>query len=158
MAEGGYYGIAGNFNKLCYFAYLMEYSYLKTLASKYKCQMSEIIDKFRDNTAKNKGKWCIAYETKGGKKRCYFARYTDCKDSKNMADAVSNAAVLYGYSRNTLESRLKEKCCELCGTTESDHYEIHHVNKVKNLKGKEAWEFVSLPIEVIQEIAALQSV
>jgi len=120
--------------------------------------MSEIIDKFRDNTAKNKGKWCIAYETKGGKKRCYFARYTDCKDSKNMADAVSNAAVLYGYSRNTLESRLKEKCCELCGTTESDHYEIHHVNKVKNLKGKEAWEFVSLPIEVIQEIAALQSV
>ena len=34
-----YYGIAGNFNKLCYFAYLMEYSCPKTLASKHKCQM-----------------------------------------------------------------------------------------------------------------------
>lgn len=139
-----YYGIAGNFNKLHYFAYLMEYSCLKTLASKHKCQMSKIIDKFRDNTAESKGKWSIPYETKKGKKRCYFAKYADCKDSKNVSDTVSNAAVLYGYSRNTLENRLKEKCCELCGTTESDHYEIHHVNKVKNLKGKEAWEIAMI--------------
>lgn len=46
--------------------------------------------------------------------------------------------------KKSCENRLKEKCCELCGTTESDHYEIHHVNKVKNLKGKEAWEIAML--------------
>ena len=139
-----YYGMASNFNKLHYFAYLMEYSCLKTLASKHKCQMSKIINKFRDTAKDSKGKWSIPYETKQGKKRCYFAKYTDCKDSRNPSDIASNAAVLYGYSRNTLENRLKEKCCELCGTTESDHYEIHHVNKVKNLKGKETWEIAMI--------------
>ena len=38
--------------------------------------------------------------------------------------------------RISLESRLKAKICEVCGCTENDRYEIHHVNKVKNLKGK----------------------
>ena len=42
--------------------------------------------------------------------------------------------------RTALEQRLKAKVCELCGTTESDCYEVHHVNKLKNLKGKQAWE------------------
>ena len=50
------------------------------------------------------------------------------------------AVVEYGYSRTALEQRLKAKVCELCGTTESDCYEVHHVNKLKNLKGKQAWE------------------
>ena len=30
--------------------------------------------------------------------------------------------------------------CELCGKTDAEHYEIHHVRKVKDLKGKELWE------------------
>jgi len=135
-----YYGMASNFNKLNYFAYLMEYSCLKTLASKHKSGISKITNKFKDG----KGKWGIPYETKQGSKRCYFAKYADCKGARNPSDIISNAAVVYGYSRNTLENRLKEKCCELCGTTESDHYEIHHVNKVKNLKGKEKWEIAMI--------------
>ena len=57
--------------------------------------------------------------------------------------------VLYGrdrYSHNTtsFEERLKAKVCEVCGCTDSDSYEIHHVNKVKNLKGKADWEKVML--------------
>lgn len=56
----------------------------------------------------------------------------------------SNAAVVYGYAVNTLENRLKAKVCELCGTTESDHYEVHHINKLKNLKGKERWEIAMI--------------
>ena len=49
------------------------------------------------------------------------------------------------YARNTLENRLKAKCCELCGTSdENTSYEIHHVNKVKNLKGKEKWEMAMI--------------
>lgn len=50
----------------------------------------------------------------------------------------------YGYAVNTLENRLKAKVCELCGTTESDHYEVHHINKLKNLKGKERWEIAMI--------------
>jgi group II intron reverse transcriptase/maturase len=131
-----YYGIAGNFSKLDYFAYLMEYSCLKTLANKHKSKISKVRAMFKDGN----GGWGIPYETKTEKKRRYFAEFTDCKGETNPVDIVSNAAIVYKYSVNTLENRLKAKICELCGTTDSDHYEIHHVNKLKNLKGKQAWE------------------
>ena len=135
-----YYGMASNFCKLHYFAYLMEYSCLKTLASKHKTSLSRTIDKFNDGT----GKWGIPYETKLGSKRRYFANYADCKGKAFATDYISNAAVVYGYAVNTLENRLKAKVCELCGTTESDHYEVHHINKLKNLKGKERWEIAMI--------------
>lgn len=135
-----YYGMASNFCKLHYFAYLMEYSCLKTLASKHKTSLSKTIDKFNDGT----GKWGIPYETKLESKRRYFANYADCKGKSSSTDYISNAAVVYGYAVNTLENRLKAKVCELCGTTESDHYELHHINKLKNLKGKERWEIAMI--------------
>ena len=120
--------------------YLMEYSCLKTLASKHKTSLSKIIDKFNDDT----GKWGVPYETKLGIKRRYFANYADCKGKGSATDYISNAAIVYGYAVNTLENRLKAKVCELCGTTESDHYEVHHINKLKNLKGKERWEIAMI--------------
>ena len=135
-----YYGMASNFCKLNYFAYLMEYSCLKTLASKHKTSLSKTIDKFNDGT----GKWGIPYETKLGSTRRYFANYAECKGKGSATDYISNAAVVYGYAVNTLENRLKAKVCELCGTTESDHYEVHHINKLKNLKGKERWEIAMI--------------
>ena len=135
-----YYGMASNFCKLHYLAYLMEYSCLKTLASKHKTSLSKIIDKFNDGT----GKWGVPYETKLGNKRRYFANYADCKGKGSATDYISNTAIVYGYAVNTLENRLKAKVCELCGTTESDHYEVHHINKLKNLKGKERWEIAMI--------------
>lgn len=42
-----YYSLASNFNKLDYFAYLMEYSCLKTLASKHKSSISKIRTQYR---------------------------------------------------------------------------------------------------------------
>ena len=91
-------------------------------------------------TVYGRPKWAIPYQTKGGPKRCYFAKFRDCKASKNPTDYIKNTAVIFANSRNTFENRLKAKCCELCGTTESDHYEIHHVHKIKDLKGKAWWE------------------
>lgn len=123
-----------------FLGYLMEYSCLKTLASKHKTSLSKIIDKFNDGT----GKWGVPYETKLGNKRRYFANYADCKGKGSATDYISNAAIVYGYAVNTLENRLKAKVCELCGTTESDHYEVHHINKLKNLKGKERWEIAMI--------------
>lgn len=135
-----YYGMASNFNKLSYFAYLMEYSCLKTLAAKHKTTLSKVRAMFRNG----KGKWGVPYETKQGMKRCNFANYVDCKSNRIVNDTVSNAAVVIGYAVNSLEKRLKAEVCELCGTTESGHYEIHHVNKLKNLKGKERWEIAMI--------------
>ena len=46
-----------------------------------------MVEKFKDHN----GKWGIPYETKNGQKRCYFAKYSDCKDTANPADIVCNA-------------------------------------------------------------------
>ena len=87
------------------------------------------------------GQWGIPYETKKGWKWCYFANYADCKTVKNPTDIVTSATQQHRLSVNTIEKQLKACECELCGTTDSPCFEIHHVNKLKNLKGK-------LPLEV----------
>lgn len=134
-----YYGLASNFNKLIYFNYLMEYSCLKTLAGKHRSKVSKIRAMYKDGT----GKWAIPYETKTVIKKMYFANYADCK-GKKFTDIVPQTAKNYSHDVTTLESRLKAKICEVCGCTDSDRYEIHHVNKVKNLKGKSEWEKVMI--------------
>jgi group II intron reverse transcriptase/maturase len=135
-----YYNMASNFYGLHYFAYLMEYSCMKTLAAKHKCTIAKVKGKYKDG----KGGWCIPYQTKTGLKQLYFAKYADAKEVKNPSDTQTNVAIIHTRSITTFESRLKAKQCELCGTTESDRYEIHHVNKVKNLSGKEFWERVMI--------------
>ena len=134
-----YYGLASNFNKLIYFNYLMEYSCLKTLAGKHRSKVSKIRAMYKDGT----GKWAIPYETKTVIKKMYFANYADCK-GKKFTDIVPQTAKNYSHDVTTLESRLKAKICEVCGCTESGRYEIHHVNKVKNLKGKSEWEKIMI--------------
>ncbi len=57
---------------------------------------------------------------------------------------LSNAVLTYANAVNTLENRLKAHTCELCGATDSKFYEVHHVNKLKNLKGKERWELAMI--------------
>jgi group II intron reverse transcriptase/maturase len=131
-----FYNMASNFNRLNYFAYLMEYSCLKTLAAKYSTHVTKIHSKYKDGN----GSWGIPYETKAGEKRCYFAKHAECKKEKAPTDIISIAAVIYGFSVNTLENRLKAKVCELCGATENCQFEIHHIHKLKDLKNKETWE------------------
>lgn len=135
-----YYSMASNFSKLNYFAYLMEYSCLKTLCAKHKCTISKIKRKYKDGN----GNWCIPYETKDGTKYLYFANYADCRKAKNPSDSIFHVAVINSNSRTTFEQRLSAHTCELCGSTDAEHYEIHHINKVKNLKGKEPWERVMI--------------
>ena len=42
-------------------------------------------------------------------------------------------------SKTSLMDRLAARQCELCGKTDVD-IEIHHVRKLKDLKGKSYWE------------------
>ena len=134
-----YYNLASNFCDLHYFSYLMEYSCLKTLGAKHKCSIKKIIDKYRDG----KG-WAISYQTQKGTHKIKIAKETDCKSKIDNPDPLPNTAMKYLHSTNSFEAKLNAKTCELCGTTESKFYEIHHVNKVKNLKGKIEWERVMI--------------
>jgi len=130
-----YYALASNFIRFNYFAYLMEYSCLKTLASKHDSTSHKIIDKYRNS----KGSWCIPYQTASGEKHREFANYMDCKNTDSFNDVIIHFAALHVNTTTTFEDRLSAKECELCGKTEVP-LEMHHVNKVKNLKGKEHWE------------------
>ena len=72
-----------------YFAYLMEYSCLKTLAGKHKSKISKIKRKYRDG----QGNWSIPYETRKGVRRMSFAKYQESKKMKAAQDKLPNAAV-----------------------------------------------------------------
>ena len=135
-----FYYLAGNFYKLHYLSYLMEYSCLKTLAFKHRCTIGKIKEKFSDK----KGGWCIPYETKKGMKHLYLSKHSDCAKGKEASDTIPGMTMIHKHTRSTFESRLKAKTCELCGCTESRQFEIHHVNKLKNLKGKEPWEVMMI--------------
>lgn len=135
-----YYNLASNYYSLHYFAYLMEYSCLKTLAAKYQTSIGDIKRRFKDG----QGKWCVSYDTKKGKRQMYFARYQDCRETKVPQDTVTNIGLGFWHASNSFEARLKSKECQLCGDTQSEMYEIHHVNKLKNLKGKSQWERIMI--------------
>ena len=135
-----YYNLASNFCRLNYLSYLMEYSCLRTLANKHRSSVPKVIRKFQDG----QGQWSIPYETKKSWKRCYFANYADCRTVKNPTDKITVATQQHRLSVNTIEKRLKAHKCELCGSTDSDCFEIHHVNKLKNLKGKLPWEIAMI--------------
>jgi len=134
-----YYSIASNFCDLHYFAYLMEYSCLKTLAGKHNVTSRKIINKYRDGT----GKWSIPYKTAKWEKRRAFANFRDCKTAGRCDDIIFNSAMRHTGTSTTFESRLAAQVCELCGKT-GVSLEMHHVNKVKNLKGKTQWELVMI--------------
>ena len=117
----------------------MEYSCLKTLACKHRCKISQIHVKYQ---AGNK-RCGIPYETKAGTKRKFIAKLGEIK-CKTCEDVIPKAIAINAKSKTTFEDRLKAKVCELCGCTDAERYEIHHVNKVKNLKGKERWEQIMI--------------
>ncbi|MCL2375290.1 MAG: reverse transcriptase domain-containing protein [Firmicutes bacterium] len=134
-----YYNLSANYHLLKFFRYCMEYSCLKTLCAKYKCSIGKIKTKFRDG----RGKWAVPYDTKSGKKKMYLVTLNDCK-SQMAQDILPKVEVWNKRTTTTLESRLKAKECEVCGATDSENYEIHHINKVKNLKGKSHWERIMI--------------
>ena len=133
-----YYALASNYTRLCYFAYFMEYSCLKTLAGKHKSTSRKILNK-----CKSDGKWSIPYKTKSKTKYCKFADYMKCKKAVDFDEKIVDYAVVHATTRTSLEKRLSSQICELCGKT-GVPLEMHHVNKVKNLKGKNFWEIMMI--------------
>jgi hypothetical protein len=134
-----YYALASNYNKLQYFEYLMEYSCLKTLAGKHGGTSRKIINRYRDG----KGGWSIPYQTAKGDKRREFAKFMECKNTNDFNDTIIDFAIKHVGARTTFEDRLSAKACELCGKTDVP-LEIRHVNKVKNLKGRQLWEITMI--------------
>lgn len=133
-----YYALAENVAvKMGQLHYIMEYSCLKTLAGKYKTSISKIKNKYKQG--KN---WGIPYETKDGERIAFFYNKGYAKKNTSTDTQVDNFHNPYVYrASGELEQRLKANSCEMCGNSgDNFKYEVHHVNKLKNLKGKALWE------------------
>lgn len=129
-----YYCIANNSTDMIAFKYIMEYSMYKTFANKYRTTMSKIIHKY----TKNKN-FTVYYNTKKGKRAAiFYNKGFKRKTGEIWANHDEIPDVKYTEFRTSLIDRLGAKQCELCGKT--DDLEMHHIRKLKELKGKERWE------------------
>lgn len=131
-----YYRIANNAAHASSFGYIMQYSMFKTFATKYRTTMRRMITKLR--IGKNFGVRFIDKKGKSKTRLFYnegFARKPLQKHA--VVDVIPNT-VMYS-SKTSLMVRLSAGQCELCGKTDCE-IEIHHVRKLKDLKGKSYWE------------------
>ncbi|UII58348.1 group II intron reverse transcriptase/maturase (plasmid) [Cytobacillus spongiae] len=132
-----YYKLATDVYKLDSFKHIMEYSMYKTFANKYKSSVKKIISKFSIN-----GHFGVRYDTAKGKKISFF--YNDgFKKQTHIAKEETIDAIPTGrniiYNRTGLIERLLAGQCEWCGKTNLP-LQIHHIKKLKDLKGKKRWE------------------
>ena len=63
--------------------------------------------------------------------------------SRKKADVDYIPQIHRNLNRTSLISRLKAEKCEWCGA-ENVPIEIHHIKKIKDLKGKASWEIVMI--------------
>lgn len=137
-----YYSLAENVSvKMRQLKYVMEYSCLKTLAGKYKSSVGKMKQKYKQGKY-----WVVKYETKSGEKIAYFYKDSFTIRKPSFKKTIDTKPNLYVYQCKTeLEQRLKANECEICGDNNPNTtFEIHHVNKVKNLKGKAFWELITI--------------
>ncbi|PEC13745.1 group II intron reverse transcriptase/maturase, partial [Bacillus thuringiensis] len=122
------------------YKYIMEYSMYKTFASKYKKSVKKILNKYKTN-----GKFGIRYKTKNGEKIRYlydqgFQRQKSI-DTNIEVDILPNTLKMSG--RTSLIERLLAEECEVCGK-KNQAIEMHHIRKLKDLKGKKMWEHMMI--------------
>lgn len=130
-----YYCIANNSSILHRFKYIMEYSMYKTYATKYRTTKSHIIRKYKKD-----GQFSVQYiGRKGDTMTRYFYNGGFKRQKKSFLDNDNLPNTAKYFSRTNLIDRLKASRCEYCQATNSS-LEIHHVRKLKDLKGKTFWE------------------
>lgn len=128
-----YYSLAANYSKLSYFRYLMEYSCLKTIASKHFTTTKQIQKKFH-----MKDGWGVPYETRKGVKYAKIVKLDVCRAGKMMFDHDPWVYVPHDVTKLSQIKRLNAGVCELCGK-ECDSCKIFHAGKMKNLKSTTDW-------------------
>ncbi|MNW52722.1 Group II intron-encoded protein LtrA [compost metagenome] len=139
-----YYKYAHNVYKLHGMHNIMKYSWLKTLASKHSALgVSNLLRKHNYKSKKElgvhyetpKGKRFRAFYNEGFNRELNFPRGSAQHPPDGNTDLIAN----FIPARSGLQQRLMANTCEWCGTTEGA-VEVHHVRKLKDLKGKKQWE------------------
>ena len=150
-----YYKFAYNGRyKLVNAHFLFKQSFAKTLGAKYKSKTNKLrFSETKRGTKKffREGKWGVAWTDKKGNER--WITLFDVLDTPSHKEVWKNEEYVitnYDYApivnyggRNGILARLKANKCEFCGD-EKGPFEIHHVRKLKDLKGKQAWEKIMI--------------
>lgn len=130
-----YYAMANNSYKLHKFRYIMEYSFYKTMACKYRTRKSKIIKKFRIN--KDIG---IKFKDKHGNEKVRLLwKDSLVRKTEPLFDSVDR--IYENKIKNkkpSLIKRLNSNKCEWCGKI-TNEIEVHQVRNLKELKSNEKW-------------------
>lgn len=135
-----YYCIANNSSNINSYKYIMEYSMYKTYGTKYRTSIHKVIEKFR--IGKDFG---VKFKTAKGVEKTRIFYNQGFKRQKKAFIPNENfipSSIIY-FSSTSLIDRLQAKQCEICGKTNTP-IEIHHVHRLKDLKGKSFWETLML--------------
>ncbi|MCU6790212.1 Group II intron-encoded protein ltrA [uncultured Butyricicoccus sp.] len=130
-----YYALALNSGTINNLKYVMQYSMLKTFATKYRTSKSAIIKRMRIN--KDLGVKYIGSKGREHTVLFYNEGFKRKRDITINCDILPRTIVYSG--QNSLMERIKAEKCEFCGK-ENMPLQMHHVRKLKNLKGKEPWK------------------
>lgn len=130
-----YYALALNSGTINNLKYVMQYSMLKTFATKYRTSKSAIIKRMRIN--KDLGVKYIGSKGREHTVLFYNEGFKRKRDITTNCDIIPRTIVYSG--QNSLMERIKAEKCEFCGK-ENVPLQMHHVRKLKNLKGKEPWK------------------
>ncbi|MHB8628841.1 MAG: reverse transcriptase domain-containing protein [Aggregatilineales bacterium] len=134
----GYYALADNLTTLASkLLWLTTTSFLRTLADKRKSTLMKVAKSLK----RGPNTYVITIQHKGETRH-----YTLLSSTKQL----TRKKVTYGHidvipqtlmyrSRSELGQRLRAHECEWCGTREGS-IEVHHIRKLKDLKGKAVWE------------------
>ncbi len=134
-----YYALADNLTSIVSsILWLTTTSFLKTLAAKRRSTLKKVARSLK----RGPNRYVIPFERRDGK----IKEYALVASSKQ----IERKEVTYGEvdvipstwkfrGRTELGRRLRAHQCEWCGTGEGS-MEVHHVRKLKDLKGKKAWE------------------
>lgn len=130
-----YYSIANNSTVLNSFYHIMKDCMLKTFGHKYRTYRGVLIERYRLDK-----EFGVRFKDKHGKEKVRLFYHDGFKRKVEAKAACFDNIPISKYNtvRTSLIDRLKAEKCEYCGATEN--LEMHHVRKLKDLKGKKPWE------------------
>jgi group II intron reverse transcriptase/maturase len=135
----GYYALADNVKLVANsILWMTTSSFLRTLANKRQSTLKKVARSLKRGpnryvvTLKGEGKPTRNYELVSSTRQLKKGKVT-----YRNPDLIPNTQMYAG--RTELGKRLLANRCEWCGT-QNGLMEVHHVRKLGNLKGKEAWE------------------
>lgn len=135
-----YYSIANNSAILHHFKYIMEYSMYKTSCTKYRTFIPKLLRKYRIGKD-----FCVKFKTRDDREKMRVF-YNEGFKRKLITGTVGcdNLPDDRRYLASTsLMDRLQADKCEICGADDTV-MEMHHIHKLKDLKGKSYWESLTI--------------